>query len=195
MSETMRRIEDKIKSAPSLKIFSIYDFLNYGSYEAVKKSLLRLEKRHWIKHITLGIYYKADIPGEIPDIDDTASAIAKKFHWSISPSGERCLEILSLDSPEHDKCTFLSSGPYRSYEVCGRIIQFKKTSRRDIENLSPETKIIVQAMKARGEENITEEDLAAMRRSLSENERENIKEECRFCTRWIYRLIKKEIAK
>ncbi len=195
VSDTQRRIEDKILTSPRLKIFSIYDFLNYGSYEATKKALLRLERRKLIIRILSGLYYKNSATEERPTIDDTAAAIAGKFNWTITPIGERCLEELGLRELPYEENTFLSSGPYRTYNVYDTSIHFKKTSRRDMENLSYKTRIIVQAIKTLGEENIREDDIRVIRESLTQEERVALKEECRFTSRWIYRIISKRISK
>lgn len=195
VSNTQRRIEDKILTSPHLKIFSIYDFLNYGSYEAAKKALLRLEKRKLIIRILSGLYYKNDNRGERPTIDDTAAAIARKFNWTITPRGERCLKELGLRDLPYEENIFLSSGPYRTYDIYDTSIHFKRTSRRDMEKLSYKTRIIVQAIKTLGEGNITEDDIRIIRESLTQEERISIKEECQFTSRWIYRIISKRISK
>lgn len=57
--------------------------------------------------------------------------------------------------------------------------------------MSHKTSLVIQAIKALGKENIDEENLQRIRRTLSVEERVALLEEAKRTTAWIYEAIKK----
>lgn len=189
MPSLQRQLENAILEMESLEIFSIYDFLPYGNYEAVKKALLRLEKNGEIEHIIKGLYFKKDLNSSYPEEEKIALSIAKKNAWTISPTGEECLSLLSLRECPYDKNTYLSTGPNAEYNINGITIRFKHVNERDLINMSLEARIAVQAIKAIGRRMITKDDYRKIGAFLSRYNRNRIREEAGGCTKWVYAVI------
>ncbi len=180
------RIERAVMRRSEGDVFSILDFLSYGSYEAVKKTLQRLESGGLIGRLMNGLYYRKGRRNTSPDPDDVALAIAGKFNWTISPSGERCLHVLGLGGMESGDRVFRSSGPYRSYTVNGEKISFRHTTQRDIVGLSPVSALVVGAVKEIGRDNLTPRDTETIRNFISAEDRAKMISECYRCTSWVY---------
>ena len=180
------RIERAVMRKSEKEVFSILDFLSVGSYEAVKKTLQRLEMKGMIGRVMNGLYYRKGRRNAHPAPDDVALAIANKFNWTISPSGERCLYILGLSGKDPGDHVFRSSGPYRSYRINGETISFRHTTQRDIVGLSTKTAVVVGALKTIDRSNLTLRDAETIRNFLSAEDRSKMISECYRCTSWVY---------
>lgn len=179
------QITDCISKMEDGCIFTIYDFISYGSYDTVKRTMLRIMRKGMIGRVMNGIYWKPLSGESSPDMAAVASAVAKKFNWCITPSRRRCLFILGLEEMDDDGLSFMSTGPARSYTVLGKTITFRHTLKKDIEGLSEKSGIVVETLRAVGKNAITPETLTIIRQHLSEDELEIAKRECSKATGWI----------
>lgn len=68
---------------------------------------------------------------------------------------------------------------------------FKRRANKEITKLSSKTALIVQALKALGEKNVTRSTISQLRKRLSQTERERAAREARYATSWVYEIIKK----
>ena len=118
-------------------------------------------------------------------------ALARNFGWTIAPSEAAALNMLGLSTQVPAHWSFISNGPYRSFSFGNITIEFKHCSSKEISGMSPKTALVIQAIKALGKENIDEENLQKIRRSLSVEEKIALLEEARRTTAWIYEAIKK----
>ncbi len=95
------------------------DFFTIADYETVRKTLNRLVNDEYIQRIINGVYYKPKYIEAIneykaPNIDEVAHAIARKYNWTIAPSGNTALNLLGLDTQVPAKWTYISDGRYVS---------------------------------------------------------------------------------
>lgn len=167
-------------------VFSLYDFLSYGSYDTVKRTMHRIGKDGKVERVMNGLYWKPVPTGDPPDMRKVASAIAKKFSWSITPSRAHCLFVLGLRVKDDKSLSFMSTGPARSYQVMGKTITFHHTLTKDIAGISEKSGIVVEALRAVGKANITVKTLRIIREHLSLREMETMRRECTKVTNWIY---------
>ncbi len=183
-------IQDKVREAIARleygAVFSVYDFLMYGNYDTIKRTLHRIEKTHRIERVMNGLYYKPSPGGTPPEMKNVAVALARKFSWSITPSREHCLYVLGLSNEDDDGSSFLSSGPARHYDVSGRTLTFHHTLEKDIRGLEEKSGIVVEALRAVGRNNITARTLSVIKSNLTLREMETMRRECTGVTNWIY---------
>lgn len=184
-NHTQAQITDCISKMEYGRVFSIYDFISYGSYDTVKRTMHRIMRKGMIVRVMNGIYWKPLPGGSPPDMTEVASAVAKKFNWTITPSRRRCLFLLGLEKTDDDGLSFMSTGPARSYTVLGKTIAFRHTLKKDLEGCSEKSGIVVEALRAVGKNAITPETLTLIRQHLSEDELEMVKKECSKATGWI----------
>jgi len=176
--------------------FSSSDLLERFSRSQADNLLSELVKKGKIRRVTRGIYdypkYSELLQQPLsPDIDQVARAFARKFNWHIEISGESALNLLGLSTQVVAKYVYLSNGPSRSYDIMGTTLEFKKSPLKNIGFRYRESSLIVQALKALGQENVTPGTLQKIRKQIDEKRCEKILKDTRTATTWIYETIKK----
>ena len=101
MSNIKAKINSKIDNLPDGAVFISNDFLELADYETIRKNLNRFVNDGTIQRIVNGVYYKPrfiEVIGEFesPSINEVAIAIARKYNWTIAPSGNTALNLLGL---------------------------------------------------------------------------------------------------
>lgn len=180
------RVRESITHMEYGAVFSVYDFLMYGCYDTIKRTLHRIEVTHTIERIMNGLYYKPSPLGTPPEMKRVAQALARKFSWTLTPSREHCLYALGLSKKDDDGSTFLSSGPARHYDIFGRKLTFHHTQSKDITGISEKSAMVVEALRGVGRGNITVRTLSIIRSRLTIREMETMRRECTGVTNWIY---------
>ncbi len=185
----LQKIKDK-----KLKAFSCYDFTDLASYKAVSKCLERLEDNQEIKRIIQGIYslnrYDETLALPIlPSIDDVVNCLARKHKWIICPTGNTALNMMGLSSQVPASYSYLSSGPYKNYLIYETEVSFKRTMTRELMDYSYKTLLLIQCIKAMGKDNITDEDIAILRKHLSSIDKSKALEETTVIQAWIRKSI------
>ena len=181
------------------KVFTPKDFLDLGSHEIVRQSLSRLAKEGKIRRLMRGVYeYPAfsrllDAPAN-PDPDAIAQAIARAHGWTLIPSGETALNILGLSTQITAQWQYFSDGPSKKFDWQGGTLILKHRTNKETSKLSSMTALVVQALKALGEDNVDKSVPAILRKKLDSAERNRAAREARYVTSWIYEIIKKVAA-
>ncbi len=99
-----QEIVNRIENFESNQVFIANDFFDIAGYETVvRRTLNRLVKDKEITRILKGIYYKPkyiELIGEyaMVSVDEVADAIARKYNWTIAPSGNTALNLLGLST-------------------------------------------------------------------------------------------------
>ena len=189
-------IKDRIDSFDSEKVFITNDFFDIAGYETVRSTLNRLVEAGEIKRILNGIYYNPkyiELIGEYeaPSVNQVAFAIARKYNWSISPSGNTALNLLGLSTQVPAKWTYISDGRYVDYTFGNTTIEFKRRNNGEISKMSKLTAMVIQAIKAIGKDKITNEQVEYLREKLSDKDKEKLLESGKTTSIWIYRIIRK----
>ncbi len=192
------QIEERINNASLGSVFIISDFTDLANYDTVRKTLSRLENNKKIIKITRGIYYKPKFSKLLnetvsPNINKVAEAIARNYEWSITPSGETALNLLGISTQVPGRYIYISSGPYRIYNINNSKIEFLHRTDKDTNGKSYQTRLIIQAIKSIGKDRINDY-IPEFKKKISANDKELILKESQRSTTWTYIAIK-EIAK
>ncbi len=176
------------------EVFFISNFTELGNYEAVRKSLQRLTKEDRIKRIAKGIYFlpkKHERLGVIyPHAAQIAKAIAKRDKARIIATGSTALNLLGLSTQIPLKVVFLTDGSTRKIKVGNQTIQFKKTNPKNLSIQHRLTNLIIQALKAIGEKNVTPKQIDKIQTIIDEsNERKLIYQNLKNAPVWIQKII------
>lgn len=99
--------------------------------------------------------------------------------------------MLGLSTQVPSTWLYASDGPYKEHLVGGITLSFKHTAQKDFANLSDMTALVVQALKALGEQGVTEKVLCQLASLLTDDEKEQMVQEAKYATDWIYRNIKR----
>lgn len=196
-------IEERIKDFPKGMVFSAADFYDIANTDAINQTLSRLAKEGRIRRIIQGLY---DVPEysellqeyAVPRIDMVAEALARKFNWTIAPSGDTALNALHLSTQVPNTWSYVSDGPIRNYTIGTVKLTFRTVKQREISGFHRITVTVIQALRAIGKDNITDNEIEKLRSVLTDSDKEIIMEEGLGSSAWIARIIKeicrKELA-
>lgn len=192
---SISQIEDRIRNSPKGTIFVTSDFTDLASSDAANKALLRLEKAGLIRRILFGVYEYPEYNeflGEYvePSPDMVAHALARKFGWTIVPCGDTALNMLGLSTQVPAVWLYVSDGTYKEYTYGNTVIRFKRTTNKEISKVSYKTALVIQALKALGKENITDEIKNQIASVTTDKEKTVMFAEAKYATSWIYDVIK-----
>lgn len=194
MNSITKQIEN-IMSENQGKIFSINDFYNIGTKNTIKSVLYRLNEENKIKRLMDGLYIKpkyCNILKEYsyPDASEVAQKLADKFSWTIAPAGDTALNYTGLSTQVPNEYIYISDGAYREYLYRNKKIIFKHTTNRNITSYSKELAILIQAVKALGKDNISEEHIKKLE-VFAKNIEEDLKEDTLKLPFWIQEVLAK----
>ena len=194
MNSITKQIEN-IMSENQGKIFSINDFYNIGTKNTIKSVLYRLNEENKIKRLMDGLYIKPKYSNILkeysyPDASEVAQKLADKFSWTIAPTGDTALNYTGLSTQVTNEYIYISDGAYREYLYRNKKIIFKHTTNRNITSYSKELAILIQAVKALGKDNISEEHIKKLE-VFAKNIEEDLKEDTLKLPFWIQEVLVK----
>lgn len=191
----LEQIFSRIESMTKGEVFIISDFSDLADEATVRKALSRLEEDGRIRRIMRGVYENPkfnDFLGEYvkPHPDKIAKALARNYGWTIVPCGDTALNMLGLSTQVPAVWLYVSDGNYREYTCGNFVIQFKRTTNKEISKMSFKTALVIQAIKALGKDKITSEVIEKIRSLTTDKEKEQMFVEAKYATAWIYDVIK-----
>jgi hypothetical protein len=178
------------------RVFTQTEFIDVADYPTVRQTIARLAKKGTIRRLMRGIYeyprYSAllDAPAP-PSPDVVAHTIAHSHGWTILPSGLTALNMLGLSTQVPAAWEYFSDGPSKVYRWVGGTLHFMHRTNRETTILSPKTALVVQALKALGEEYVDEKVVRKLATHLNVKERKRALREAKFATAWVYAVLKR----
>ena len=174
--------------------FSQVDFGDLGSRSAIDLALHRREKEGLIRRAVRGVYdyprQSKALGGPVsPDINQVAHAIARKFGWRIQPDGATAQNLLGLSTQVPARNVYLSDGPNRSYKIGKTTLAFEHTVLKEAGFKLSESRLVVQALKAFGEDRITPKILTQIRKRFDRALWKRILVDTKTATGWVYAAI------
>lgn len=194
-----KEIQSRICAAPDGSIFIVSDFADVADSETVRRNLNRLVQAGKLRRILNGIFEKPKFSKLLDeyveaDPDAVAKALARCYHWTIAPCGDTALNMLGLSTQVTSVWSYISDGPYKSYEWNKTKIEFKHRTNKEITGLSPMTVLVIQALKTLKKEYVDEKTIRVLSHRLNKDEKTALLTEGTEATDWIYTVIK-EICK
>lgn len=191
----LNQIRGNIERAEAGSVFVSTDFTDITDKKTVNMGLIRLADEGLIKKILFGVYYKPEFSkllGEAvaPSPNKVAHALARNFGWTIVPCGDTALNLLGLSTQVPSQWVYVSDGAYKEYTFDNTTIKFKRTTNKEISKVSYKTALTIQALKALGKENITEQVILRLKKILTDEEKEKMLAESKSATSWVLELIK-----
>ena len=185
----------RVARMPAGACFSRSDFASLGTRLAISQVLSRLERTGILSSPVRGYYCRrrrskllnVEMP---PDYAALAAAIARNSGWTIIPCGDIAANYLGLSTQVPSVWSYVSTGPYRTYEVGKMRLEFKHTANRELFNMSKKSALCVQAIKAIGKTGVTTEVIKRLNLVLSDREKMALVNETSHTTSWIYDVIK-----
>ena len=191
-----RQIQERIGKAAKGTVFVNSDFADIADQETVRRNLNRLTQAGVLRRILNGIYEKpkySKLLEEYVAVDPNAvaNALARNYHWTIAPCGNTALNLLGLSTQVTAVWSYISDGPYKTYEWNSTKLEFKHRTNKEITGLSYMTSLVIQALKTLGRTNVTPELIQKLSKKLSEDEKQACLKEATESTDWVYDTIRK----
>lgn len=188
------KIENTIKQSDKGKLIFISDFSELNNYDTVRKSLQRLVKKDLIIRISKGIYYypkKDEILGILyPSIEEIGKAIAKRDKARIIPTGAFAQHLLGLSTQIPMNVIYLTDGSARKIKIGKQTIVFKKTSSKNLSYENQLSSLIIQSLKSKKENNITEKEKQILKEIIIKSgKQKEIEKDIKDAQVWIRKII------
>ena len=194
---TEKQIERRVKSKHRGSLMFPEDFSTYGSSEAVRKALERLEDKNVLVRVAQGIYVRPKesplIGAVIPTAEEVAEAIAKRDKIRTVPSGSYALNALGLSTQIPMKIVLLTDGSPREIKVGRRTIKFKKVSPKNLLAKGKVSRLVIQALKELGKENISEQEEKMILKMLHTEDTASLKHDIALAPVWIQKIMSKAL--
>lgn len=195
-SSYSEQIKQRIENSPSGTIFINSDFTDIAETETIRRNLNRITQTGLLRRVLNGIYEKPKYSKLLKeyvavDPDQVAKAIARNYHWTIAPCGYTALNLLGISTQVTAIWSYISDGPYRKYEWNNTCIEFKHRTNKEISGLSYMTRLIIQALKTLGKENVSKGVIVMLSDKLTFEEKTTILKEAAESTDWVYNIIRK----
>ncbi len=192
----MQEIRDRILNMEDGSIFCTSDFVDIADTNTVRSALHRLVQEGILRRIVNGLFEKpkhSKLLGEYvaADPEAVAKALARNYHWTIAPCGNTALNLLGLSTQVTAVWSYISDGPYKTYEWNATKLEFKHRTNKEITGLSYMTSLVIQALKTLGKTNVTPEIIQELSGKLSDTEKQACLKEATESTDWVYDTIRK----
>lgn len=188
------QILDKIKKARRGSLFFVENFLTVGNTKAVSKALQRLVEKGELMRVATGMYVRPEndpVIGIItPNIDTIAKAIAKRDRARIVPTGLFALNKLGLSTQVPMNVIYLTDGAARKIKIGNRIITFKKSTPKNVAAVGEISRLVIQALRTIGKNNITEDEIKKIQQLLMKEKITKLEHDIRLAPAWIREIIK-----
>ena len=198
MKSIEKQIEKSITTKRKGTLFIPDDFLSYGSSEAIRKALGRLEDKKIIIRVSQGIYVQPKISKLIgplsPSAEEVAEAIAKRDKIRTIPTGSYALNALGLSSQVPMKIVLLTDGSPREIKVGKRTIKFKRTTPKNLMAKGKISRLVIQALKEIGIGKIRIEEEHKILELLKKENVKDLKHDIALAPVWIQKLMKKALT-
>ncbi len=197
------KLYDEIKNRIALyedgDIFFTTDFRDIAALATIRKCLGRQVEEGAIRRVMDGVYekpkYSKVLDEYIPtDPERVANAVAKKYHWTISPCGDIALNKLGLSTQVPVVWSYVSDGPYRDFTWGNITLSFKHKTNREISFMSRISIMVIEAIKTLGKDNIDENTIAILRNRLSGEEKTVLLRDAADSASWIFDIVRKVCA-
>jgi hypothetical protein len=197
MQSIEKQIEEKIKKTSVGKLLFPEDFYHFGSSEAIRLALHRIEKKGLIRRIAQGIYVQPKINeyiGEItPSAEEVAEGIAKRDKIRIVPTGVYALNALGLSTQMPMRLVFLTDGAPREIKLGKRSVKFKKTTPKNLMAKGKISSLVIQALREIGKDKVLESEEKKIIELLKNEERKQLAHDIQLAPEWIKKIMKKAL--
>lgn len=185
-----------LKTARGVLLFP-EDFNSFGSSEAVRLALHRLEKENTITRISQGIYVRPIISqyiGEVlPSAEEVAKGIAKRDRVKIVPTGVYALNALGLSTQVPLNLVYLTDGAPRTIRIGKRTIKFKKTTPKNLLAKGEISSLAIQALREIGIDKITADEEKKIIEVLKKENQSNLLHDIQLAPVWIKKIMQKAL--
>lgn len=185
-------IRNKIEKSKVGTLFFNNSFPEYDD-EYVRQILSDLAEQGLVVRIAFGIYLKPMVSrfGIVyPSVNEIVVAIAKRDNAQVLPTGNTALNQLGLSEQIPMNSEFITSGSARVIKIGNRTIRLRRSVPKNFAYKGELMPVLVQAMKAIGKDNLTEEHKGQIRRLLAEHpEEQTWQQDIQLAPAWVRKVV------
>lgn len=186
------KVKRKILLSKDGSIFFTNSFPKFDE-EYVGQVLSELCRQNLIIRLAYGMYLKpmrSKFGIVYPPTNEIITAISKRDKAQILPTGNTALNQLGLSTQVPMNSEYITSGSARIIRVGNRTIKLRRSVPKNFAYKGTLMPVLVQALKALKEENITEEHIGIIRGLLKEYpENSTWKQDVQLAPAWIKKII------
>jgi hypothetical protein len=198
MQSIEKKIEKSIKSKPKGSLVLPDDYFTFGSSDAIRKALDRLEDKKVIIRVAHGIYARPKISKLIgpltPSAEEVAEAIAKRDKIRTVPTGSYALNALGLSTQVPMNIVLLTDGSPREIKIGKRTIKFKKTTPKNLMAKGKISRLVIQALKEIGNGKVTTAEEQKIVDLLRKEDEKDLKHDIALAPVWIQKTMEKALT-
>jgi hypothetical protein len=191
------KVEITIKAKPRGTLILAEDFMRFGSSEAIRKALERLEDKKVIVRLAHGIYVRPKISKLLgplkPSAEEVAEAIAKRDRLRTIPSGSYALNALGLSTQVPLNIVLLTDGSPRIIKVGRQKIKFKKATPKTLLAKGKISRLVIQALKEIGKGKLREDEERKILDFLQKENEKDLKHDIALAPVWIQKIMNKAL--
>lgn len=176
-------IKNYIQELPEGSIIALCDFNEIAEPKTISKVLTRLTKKGFIKKVFRAVYWKQGENIDEIDINLVAEAIARNNGWEIISTKETALVNIGLKDENESDYTYLTDGSNRTYKIEGKTINFRHNTSVNAQNLSKESKVVIEVLKAYNSQDWNAESINTVKSNFSPKQTKKIVYETRYMRR------------
>ena len=186
----VKKIRERVLASADGSVFTSSDFADIADTATIRQGLNRLVHENILRRVFRGVFEKhkySKLLGEFvaTSPDAVANALARSYHWTIAPCGDTALNLLGLSEQVTAVWSYISDGPYKTYEWDHVKIEFRHRTNREITGFSYKTSLVIHGLKALGRERISSETIDYLSDSLTEPEKKALLRESSESSDWI----------
>ncbi len=197
MQSVEKQIERSIKSKPTGSLILPDDYLSFGSSDAVRKALDRLQDKKVLVRVAQGIYVRPKISKLIgplvPSAEEVAEAIAKRDKIRTVPTGSYALNALGLSTQVPMNIVLFTDGSPREIKVGKRKIKFKKTTPKNLMARGKISRLVIQVLKEIGNGRVNETEEKKILGLLKKEDVKDLKYDIALAPVWVQKIMKKAL--
>jgi hypothetical protein len=187
----------KVKKARRGTLFFVESFLSIGNAKAVSKAMERLVAKGELMRVATGIYTrprKSKLLGNLlPGVEEVVKAIARRDKARIVPTGVYALNALGLSTQVPMNVVYLTDGAARKVSMGKTTIKFKRATPKNLSAIGNISKLVIQALKAIGKGNTSDEEEKKILYLLKKEKRSNLEHDIQLAPEWARQIMRKAL--
>ena len=190
MKSLQQSILHRLRASAAGSVYTPRDFLDLGSRAAVDQVLSRLARADVLQRAGRGLYHLPQINRRLgisipPDVDQVATALARKTGSRLLPSGASAANQLGLSTQVPAKAVYLTNGRSRKLRVGNFDVQFKHVSQSHFNVRHHSSALVFQALRYLGKDAVGDRTLRTLRASLTSAQRRGLRDDVRYAPGWM----------
>lgn len=175
-------------------MFTPRHFLDLAPRRAIASALKRQTDRGHLRQLARGLY---DYPKQYPKLglltptpDAVAKALAGRDKIRLQPTGAYAANLLGLSDQVPAKVVFLTDGPSRLVRIGPMSVELRRTTPRNVTAAGRPSGLVIQAFRHLGEEHITPERIAHLKRTLPPSARRSLVKDIKLAPAWMHHYLR-----